>query len=208
MVFDDNHVRVLMMACVARGILVPEEVAFVGCNNDLLRCRLSPVQASSVDPDYYRLGVEAVSTLERMLDGEPAPEQPILIPPKGVVVRASSDIVAVDHLGAARALHFIHANYADPRLRVGAIAEAAGMSRRTLESVFRAKLGCAIAEYVRQVRLKRAKELLMQGDQKIADVARQCGFSNMTHLGAALRSESGLGPRQWRQEHKKPKRKA
>ena len=64
-----------------------------------------------------------------------APRKPILIPPKGVVTRLSTNILAMPDLAIARAVRFIWDHYQEP-IGVPEVAAAAGLNRRKLERLF------------------------------------------------------------------------
>ncbi len=202
MTLNDHVGDLLARACQREGILVPEQVAIVGVDNSI-SAELATVPLTSVDPDYYRLGFEAAALLDRLMDGEPAPEQPIRIPPKTLVQRDSSNIHAVEHVGVARALRFILNRYTEPTngLRLDQVAAVAGLSTRQLQTVFADAMGCPVGEYIRGLRLEHAKRLLRETDQPIGDVAEASGYHSTGQLNTHLRGETGLGPRAWRKQN-------
>jgi hypothetical protein len=77
------------------GLKVPEEVGVLGVNNDELICDFAPVQISSVDDDEFKIGYEGAALLGRMMKGRKPPRQPLLVPPKGVVIRKSTDLLDI-----------------------------------------------------------------------------------------------------------------
>jgi len=85
----------LLRACDDAGVSVPEEVAVLGCDNDPMVCDYAPVPLSSVDNDWERAGYEGAKLPDQLMEGKRAPRKPILIPPKGVVTRLSTNILAV-----------------------------------------------------------------------------------------------------------------
>ena len=56
------------------------------------------------------LGFEAAALLDRLMRGEKAPKQPILISPRGLVVRRSTDVLAINHEPCRRAMRFLQLN--------------------------------------------------------------------------------------------------
>lgn len=185
-------------ACRQGGLLVPEEVAIVGCFNDVATCEGSLTPLSSVDVDEYRVGYEAARLLDGLMSGRRKPAQPTLIPPKGVVVRQSSDILAVPHVEVAKALRFIWENYRDSSVGVPDIVAATVMSKPGLNKAFRAHLGCAVGEQLRRVRLEQAERLLTTTDRTIKDIAKASGYGNAERLRDTLVRKTGLSPRAWR----------
>lgn len=88
--------------------------------------------------------------MDRLLRGESAPEAPILVPPKGVIVRQSTDFFAVDEPVVAAALRFISGQLAE-KLTVDRIADAMGVSPRALQLCFDAALGRPISDEIRRL---------------------------------------------------------
>ncbi len=81
-----------------------------------------------------------------------------------------------------QARDFIHARYAEA-LSVGEVAEAVGVSRRTMEMAFREVADTTVAGYIRTLRLNRARTLLLERSTHItsvSDAAAQCG---LMHFG-------------------------
>jgi LacI family transcriptional regulator len=111
---SDNRATGVLSACASVGLSVPEQVAVLGVDNDELVCEFAPVQISSVDSDRERLAYEGAALLDRLMRGERPPRRTKRIPPKGLVVRASSDILAIRHLEVATALRFIWDHFREP----------------------------------------------------------------------------------------------
>jgi LacI family transcriptional regulator len=80
----------LLEACARAGIVVPEEVAVVGVENEESLCTMAVPMLSSVQFDAERIGYEAAAVLARLMRGEAPPAGPQLIEPLGGVVRGSS----------------------------------------------------------------------------------------------------------------------
>ena len=131
------------------------------------------------------------------MDGEPAPAEPILIPPAGVVTRQSTDVLALPDFETARALRYIWEHLAEP-VGVPEIAEACGMSRSTLERHFREHLRRSVTEELIRKRIERGCELLIATELSINNIARQVGFSTETYFFRVFRKVMGMTPRKYR----------
>jgi LacI family transcriptional regulator len=193
---DDVAPR-LLQACDDAGVSVPEEVGILGCDNDPMVCDYTPVPLSSVDNDWERIGYEAARLLDRMMDGGEIPKEPILIPPKGVVTRLSTNILAVPDPQIARALRFIWENFPQP-MGTDEVAAAAGLNRRTLERGFRLHLGRSVGDEIMRVRIDRAKKLLLESDHKAHQIAELAGFSGMVPFSKAFLRITGTRPSTFR----------
>src|ERR1043165_7584055 len=82
-------------ACREAGVAVPEEVAMVGVDNDETLCSICDPPLTSIDPNHEEVGYQAAAILDRMMAGETPPKE-MLLPPRGVVVRQSSDVSAIE----------------------------------------------------------------------------------------------------------------
>jgi len=183
--------------CEAIGLRVPEQVAVLGRNNDAHLCDFAPVPLSSVDPNHFQQGRLAAELLERIMNGEPAPARPILVPPAGIVTRQSTDVLAVPDVDTARALRYMWEHLAES-LTVSRIANAVASSRRKLERHFRKYLGRSITEELTRKRIERSCELLKGTELTGREIARKIGFDTHTYFGRVFRKAMGMTPGQYR----------
>src|SRR5690606_16433917 len=103
---DMRALQVVAAAQVA-GLLVPEEVAVLGANNDTIRCELAYPPLSSVAPNAFQSGYHAAETLVQLMSGKPVSEPDRRIEPLGVITRQSTDILAIEDKNVAAALSYI-----------------------------------------------------------------------------------------------------
>ena len=104
----------------------PEQVAVLGVDNDPVICDCVQVPLSSVRHDLEGMAYEAAALLDRLINGEPPPKIPKRIPPKGVVTRKSTEVLAVEDPEVARALSYIQANFARGAFRWTTSSPTAG----------------------------------------------------------------------------------
>ena len=114
-----------------------------------------------------------------------------------VVVRQSSDIVAVDDAAVAKALRFIQSN-AHRLLTVDEVALASGLYRRGLERRFKSLLSCTIKEYCQDVRAGHLEKILRESRQSLEEISEQSGFSQASHLTRFFTSVRGETPSAYR----------
>lgn len=183
-------------ACVQTGLHVPAEVGIIGADNDPAFCELAHPPLSSVEVPFEEVGFAAAQALDRLMHGRStAPET--LVPPTKVVERASTEMVIIGDPVVRRALEFMRLHARDC-LAVKQLAAVLGVSRRSLESRFRAALGRSPAEEIRRARLTLARQLLAEPRHTVAEVARQAGFPSPRRLTAALEQATGLRPSEYR----------
>ena len=78
------------------------------------------------------------------------------------------------------------------------VAEACGVSRKTLCTRFKKETGETFASYVRRLRVERARRLLDTTDHEVAHIAYETGFSSQSHLQTVFKQMTGYTPREWR----------
>ena len=156
-VSQDVYCRFLTAACRRHGLRIPEDVALISFGNEPLLCEEPEPSLSSIDVGFERIGYEAAALLERLMDGRRPPADPVLIQPRGLVLRRSTDLWLVENESVAAALKFI-AEHSHERITVADVAEHACAAVRSLERHFRSVLGRTIKDEVTRLRMERAKE--------------------------------------------------
>jgi LacI family transcriptional regulator len=159
---------------------------------------LSP-PISSISVASQRIGHDAAMWLDRMMNGDPPPKEPIRIAPLGVTSRQSTDVLAIDNPIIVQALRFIE-SHADQGIVVDDVLRVVPISRRSLEIHFRNLLGRSPTEEIRRVRLEKGRELLARPDLSVAEIALACGFANATRFGVAFRKRFGKTPLAYRKQ--------
>lgn len=189
----DGWARTVARYALAADIRVPEDIALVGADNDVLECELMSPPLSSVAIPWYEVGQNAAALAELALSGETIRGQRVCLGPLGVVARRSSDVFAVSDPIVAEAVRWIRAN-AQRRLTVSMVKRAVGGGQKRLERRFRAALNRTVYDEIRRAHVDVAKGLLQSTDMPLIDVARQSGFSNAALLNVAFRREAGMPP--------------
>ncbi|MDT8389961.1 MAG: DNA-binding transcriptional regulator [Lentisphaeria bacterium] len=198
---NDLDALTILDLCEEADLRIPEEVAVLGVDNNPDFCELARIPLSSIDSNGWQIGYDAARLLDRLIDGEPAPPEPILVAPGNVITRQSTDILAVPHLPTARALRLLMENFENANLDLNAVATKARLSRRNLEAGFHRHLGHSMHDYLEKIRLDKAVELLENADftnYKGYEIAAMCGFSNNNHLTRTLKKHYGKSLRQMR----------
>jgi len=199
MACNDRRAHHVLIACDAAGIAVPEEAAIIGVGNDEVVCGLARPPLSSVEQNSEDVGYHAAALLDRLMQGEPAPKRPLVIPPRGVVARQSTDVVAVADVELAAALHYIRKHACDG-LSVDELASSLAVSRRTLERLFRAGLGRSPKNEIARVQLGHVMRLLSMTDHPLEKIAQLTGFRYVGSMCVLFRNQTGRTPGQYRRE--------
>lgn len=194
---NDEHALDVLESCQSAGIAVPEEVAIVGAENYLLAPDSMPVPISSVDTNLELLGYRGAALLDELMQRKPAPKEPLRVPAAGLMVRKSSDLMAVEHKGVARSVRFILEHCHEP-ISVKDLVGVAAMSRRGLHKAFIEHLGRTPGEELHRVRIERAKMLLAESNHKMEVLARMCGYQSANSFCVAFKQATGLSPKLYR----------
>lgn len=81
---------------------------------------------------------------------------------------------------------------------VPALAAAAGFSTSHFSARFHAVTGFSVTEYVKRLRMARARELLVTTDRSVADIAALVGYPDQFYFSRQFRAVTGSSPRQFR----------
>ncbi len=114
------------------------------------------------------------------------------------VLQSSEKIQAADQVGFRHPklsiiLSLMETNLEEP-LRPTDLARSVNISARQLERLFRRYLKSTPSAYYTRMRLEHARNLLLQSDMYIADVAVACGFGSASHFSRRFRSHFGYSP--------------
>jgi LacI family transcriptional regulator len=193
---NDPQGRRVLEACRRATILVPEEAAVLGVDNDKTICAVCDPPLSSVIVDHSKIGYEAAKMLDGMMHGVRS-ELPDPITPFGVATRESTEVEVVDDRDVAMALRWIR-RHACEGVSVDDVLANCLASRSTLQRRFRTLRGRTIHEEIIEARLKWACQLLAETDLPIRTIAVKTGFRHQEYLGAVFRALQGQTPGQYR----------
>ena len=184
-------------ACQRAGVVVPEQVAVVGADNDELVCNICLPPLSSVIINDHQRGYQAAAVLDQLMRGEAPPREPVYVVPAGVASRASTDILAIEDQTLATALRFVR-DHACEAIGVDDVVRAVPVSRSVLERRFRKVTGRSINDEIVRVRLNRAVELLTATQLELKVIARKAGFTSTSYMGSVFRQKLGRTPGSYR----------
>lgn len=185
-----------------QGLSIPGDVGILGTDDAADICVLAQPRISSVATAGSAVGRRALQFLyESTVKGNDLPEREVL-PPDGVEIRDSTDLIQVDDPVLQQTVALIRERACStPGLSVDDIATAVHTSRRVLEQRFRRHFNGTIYNEIRRLRIHKALELLRQPDLTIQVVAQRSGFGGPDQCGQALRHVTGKGPRAWRETY-------
>ena len=189
----------LIAACRSAGLRIPEQIAVLGVDDDEVLCRLTSPPLSSIDLNPPAIGYRAASLLDVMMSGDEIPEEPILIPPCGIVTRQSTDTMAIEDKDVANAMAIIRECACDG-IDVKHVARKVGISRATLERKFSTYLQTTPRKAIVHCQIERIKYLLMETKYSLEGIAEITGYKTQSHLSVAFKRETGMTPGEYRNE--------
>lgn len=98
-------------------------------------------------------------------------------------------------------IELMEANLSEP-LSLVEIANGVDLSRRQIERLFRQEMGRSPARYYLEIRLDRARHLLIQSSMPVVEVAVACGFVSASHFSKCYRELYARSPQQERNDRK------
>jgi LacI family transcriptional regulator len=196
---NDRYAHEAMSVCRKLGLRIPSQVAVVGVDNDDMICLLADPPLSSIASSGPRMGFEAAQLLDRLMNGETAPRDVLLLPPLGVVRRESSDIVTVADEHVAEAVRFIRAHATEP-IGVKDLLRRIPRSRRYLEMKFAQLMKRTIHEEIRRAHIEHARHLLSGTTDTVGEVARRSGYNALSRFMEAFQKETGQTPGAYRRK--------
>ncbi len=202
MACNDAHGQRVLEACRRSNILVPEEIAVIGVDNDSVICALADPPLTSIDPGHFQVGYEAARLLDRLIRQPQETTNQKLLKNCTCFTRESTDITAVNHSELAKALAFIRHN-ACLGITSNHVAKELGVSLSSLKRLFANECRFTINECIIRAKIDRAKQLLRESDSSIEQITSKVGYSHAHYFAAAFRREIGMSPSEYRKKYQR-----
>jgi signal transduction histidine kinase/ligand-binding sensor domain-containing protein/DNA-binding response OmpR family regulator len=104
------------------------------------------------------------------------------------------DLKSADEMLMERIMHIINDNINNLELNVGMLATEVGLSRSQLHRKLKELTGIPAGDFIRNIRLKQAAELLKGRKMNVSQVAYTVGFANQTHFSTTFKKFYGISP--------------
>ncbi len=108
--------------------------------------------------------------------------------------------IGVRHPKLSQVIQMMESNIEEP-ISPSVLAKDVGMSTRQLERLFRRYLNRSPKRYYMELRLQKARNLLMQTDMSVINVALACGFASPSHFSKCYRAHYETTPYRERGSH-------
>ena len=196
-----HRAPILFNAIQEIGLHVPTDVAVLAVGNHEQLCNLTSVPLSSIDTDMVGIAREAAALLDRIMRNEKPPQQPIVVPPKGVVRRRSTLVVHSGHPKVNEAMQFVLSNFSEP-INANSVIRHVGLSRAGLSRLFEIHLGYSISEAILRIRMEHVKHELHMTTRKVSEICEAAGFSSYIHFAKAFFRYQGCTASEYREQRR------
>ena len=96
-------------------------------------------------------------------------------------------------------ISYLH-NHIDERILLSDIADFCHYSPSFITRLFKARSGMTINEYLQDIRMKKARDLLLKTDMQISEISEACGFSDTNYFIACFSRQYGTPPKRFRKQ--------
>ena len=198
---NDLFSREVLTVCAQIGIDVPQQVSVVGCDNDPFVGGSIQPPLSSFQLPFHEVGYRAAQTLDRLLQNRKTPQHTIRIGGTRLFERGSSAHIPPATALVENARKYI-AEHACEGIRATDVVAHVGVSRSLLDLRFRLVCGKSVLEEIHDVRLAEVRRQLMETDNKILQIGRDCGFRDMRNFKRLFKNRFGMSMRDWRNSNR------
>lgn len=189
--------------CDIEGINIPNEVAVIGVDNEEFICELTNPPMTSIARNFDKAGYQAIELLTNLMAGKENRDRNIIVEPSNVVVRQSTNTLAIEDENVTEALRFIYSSSFERYLCVDDVAIAVATSKRGLYQKFMQILGHSVHEEINRVRTDRIMQLLIETSVPVSKIAFKLGFSGPDHISRYFRARKGMSTLEFRKHHQR-----
>lgn len=194
---DDNAGVAVLDLARRNGLDVPRRFGVIGVSDLTIQCDNSHPPLTSLDQNFAHGGYLAAQRMKTLLSGGIVPDVSHY-PPGAVHERESlPPIDAMHSLPVDLATAFIAQN-TDRPIEVPDTVKISGVSRRTLENLFRRELSSSIAKTIRNTRLDLLAARLRESDAPVSRICAECGWEHPTHAMRLFKTRFRTTMADWR----------
>ena len=195
----DIRARQVQEACRTAGLAVPDDMAILGVDNDEVLCETASPPLSSIAMSTEDAGFRAAELLAKAMSRRRLPRgtEEILYTGTHVVARRSTARTFMTDSIVRRCCELVEANVGR-RFTVKDLVATLRVSRRTLETRFRAATGHSLNDEITTRRLQHAKTLLAKTSRTQSEIAAECGFCDASHMNTVFHRRCGALPSAFR----------
>ena len=191
---NDTRAYQLLEVCREKGVPVPDKVAILGVDDELV-CDFIYPTLSSIDPNGFEIGRSSAIQLEKMIAEPGTIPPPVLVGPRGLVTRSSTRVYPL----------FIKANLSK-HLTAADVYRHLGKSHTQVDTAFRKILSSTVQKEIMRMRVEEAYRLVTTTDMPFARIAAQTGFASAQYFCSTFTKTYGKSPTKFRNSRQAPLR--
>lgn len=101
-----------------------------------------------------------------------------------------------------KAKHFLRDNYSNPELTLKSAADFVGLNEKYFSSRFTKESGMTFSAYLTDLRMQKAKSLMLTADFKMYEISERVGYHNTEHFNRMFKRCFGVSPGDYRKSHR------
>jgi LacI family transcriptional regulator len=202
MACNDDMGRFVLETCKFAGFHVPEQIAVLGIDDDELACELTDPPLSSIALHSEKAGYEVAKLLDSLMAGEKMKGQIIYLDPSRVIVRQSTDIMAIEDNDILQAIRYIHEHYKEP-ITVEDVARETHLSRSYLYKKFMKIMEHSVSDEINKNRINYICKILTETDLPICKITMSLGFTGIEHIARYFQKATGMSPNEYRKKFRR-----
>ena len=175
----------------AIGYVMLGHIRMAGCGDDRICDKDFPVEAELAKeifatlPSFEEDRIKSIMNLAKML---------------GKYIILDNLVFSKENENAERIKVFIQENI-DKRLTTQFIAKGVHISKSALYKIIQKSYGCTVSEYITEMKIEKAKELLQKTDMPAEDISEHLAFSSPTYFGRVFKRLVGISPLRFRKTY-------
>lgn len=199
---DDERALFVSETCKMSNISIPSEISLLGVDNDELMCSISDPPISSIPLLVEEGGYAMAGLIERQIKESDHQAFNLKVLPGEIIERASTSSYNIRDENVLKVVKYINENYMS-ELNTERLLQLVPLSRRNLETKFKAAMGVSVYQYILDWRCDRLADLLADTDLDLAEAAHQTGFNGYSNISRIFKKHKGMTPSEYRKRYRK-----
>lgn len=197
---DDSFALQISEICKINNILIPNDIALLGVDNDELICNLSDPPISSIVLDVEKGGYEVGRLIHELMISEKKKPANIVINPIRVEQRQSTEKYNISNKYILKVVKYIEENFTSD-INIESLTQLVPLSRRNLEVKFKKELGISTYQFVLSCRVELFANLLITTNRSLFELAFESGFNDYKNISRIFKKFKGYTPVEYRQKY-------
>ncbi|MBR5709705.1 MAG: substrate-binding domain-containing protein [Thermoguttaceae bacterium] len=195
---QDIQAKRFYECCLDAGARIPEDVAVVGNENDRWFCEALSPPLSSVEQNGVQFGMVAAQLLEQKMACPEKTFEPIFLSPSHVQVRQSSAITAIKDEDVRESIAYIR-EHLSQGVKPEDVVNHVNVSIRKLQREFKRLLDVTPQQFILNMQMTVAKQLLLDSRISLRAVSEAAGFNSVEYFTRVFTREIGCSPGRYRE---------